>query len=253
MLLTRWIRKFYNLYLSPDRHMARSIRDIIGFTPSNLECFKIAFYHKSHPGSSSALNNNERLEFLGDAILSSVVADYLYKKYPSDDEGFLTKMRSKIVKRDTLNDVGDKLGLDLLLKELNATRLSKSMLGNAVEALIGAIYLELGYTRTERFIVRKILRRLLDIHELEITDDNFKSQLLEWCQKHGKEVTYEVVEKYKMDKRDRFKVIAMINGEEVGNGDDFNKKSAEQIASERALTSLGLSTNFSDNGHAELK
>jgi len=251
MLLIRWSRQIYNLYLSPDRHMARTIKEIIGFTPANLECFKIAFYHKSHPDSTSALNNNERLEFLGDAILSSVVADYLYKKYPSDHEGFLTKMRSKIVKRDTLNEVGDKLGLDLLLKELNATKLSKSMLGNAVEALIGAIYLELGYVKTERFVVRKILRKLLDIHELELTDDNFKSRLLEWCQKHGKEVSYEVVEKYKMDKRDRFKVIALIDGNEVGRGDDFNKKSAEQLASEQALSSLGLLSDFSENGHTE--
>lgn len=240
MLLTRLIRKVYNLYLSPDRQMARNIKDVTGFTPVNLECFKLAFYHKSHPDAQSVLNNNERLEFLGDAILSSVVAEYLYKKYPSDDEGFLTKMRSKIVRRDTLNEIGDKMGLDILLKELNITRLSKSMLGNAVEALVGAIYLECGYKRTERFVVRKILRRLLDIHELEITDDNFKSQLLEWCQKHGREVTYEVIDKYKFDKRDRFKVVAMIDGVEVGAGDDFNKKSAEQMASEKALNSLGL-------------
>ncbi len=249
MGLFRFSRQFYNLYLSSDRLLARHIKDITGFTPVNLDCFKLAFYHKSHPEAQDVLNNNERLEFLGDAILSSVVANYLYKKYPSDDEGFLTQMRSKIVKRDTLNDIGQKMGIAFLLKELNSTKLSKSMLGNAVEALVGAIYLERGYAKTEKFIVKNILRRMLDIHELEATNDNFKSQLLEYCQKNGKTVEYELVSKYKMDKRDRFKVKVVIDGEKYGNGDDFNKKSAEQMASEQALMKIGiLSDQISTNG-----
>ena len=211
-----------------------------GILPVHLHRYKLAFFHKSHPEAQGASNNNERLEYLGDAVLSTIVAEYLYKKYPTYDEGFLTKMRSKIVKRDTLNELGEKMGLDILLLELNTTKLSKSMLGNAVEALVGAIYLELGYDRTSKFVVNKILRKMLDIHELEVTDDNFKSQLLEYCQKNGKEIAYEVIDKYKMDKRDRFKVAAMIDGKVVGEGDDFNRKSAEQMASERALVNLGV-------------
>jgi len=149
-------------------------------------------------------------------------------------------MRSKIVKRKSLNSIGDKMGLDVLLSEYNNTRLSRSMLGNAVEALVGAIYIEKGYDGTQHYVVNNLLRRYLDIHELETTDDNFKSQLLEWSQKNGKSVSYKVLARYKFEKRDRFKVAVLVDGEKVGTADDFNKKSAEQIASERALTALGI-------------
>jgi ribonuclease-3 len=236
-------RILYNMFLSPDRHLARSLKAVLGFLPINLELFKLAFYHRSSQNGQDQPSNNERLEYLGDAMLSSIVAEYLYKKYPYQDEGFLTKMRSKIVKRDTLNEIGDKMGLDVLLKEFNSTRLSKSMLGNAVEALVGAIYLQYGYKKTEKFVVRKILRGYLDIHLLEHFDDNYKSQLLEWCQKQGKEIEYEVVQRYKMDKRDRFKVAVLVDGRTLAIGDDFNKKSAEQLASESALLELGLLSN----------
>lgn len=236
-------RILYNMFLSPDRHLARSLKAVLGFLPVNLELFKLAFYHRSSQNGHDQPSNNERLEYLGDAMLSSIVAEYLYKKYPYQDEGFLTKMRSKIVKRDTLNEIGDKMGLDVLLKEFNSTRLSKSMLGNAVEALVGAVYLQYGYKKTERFVVHRILRDYLDIHLLEHFDDNYKSQLLEWCQKQGKEIEYEVVQRYKMDKRDRFKVAVLVDGRTLAIGDDFNKKSAEQLASESALLELGLLSN----------
>jgi len=124
--------------------------------------------------------NNERLEYLGDAVLSTIVAEYLYKKYPGKDEGFLTKMRSKIVKRKTLNAVAERMGIDIILTEYSQGKMSKSMLGNAFEALVGALYIEYGYDRTRDYIISKILMRLLDIHDLENNDDNYKSQLLEW-------------------------------------------------------------------------
>jgi len=114
------------------------------------------------------------------------------------------------------------------------------MLGNAVEALVGAIYVERGYNNTKSYVVNQLLRRYLDIHELETTDDNYKSQLLEWSQKNGKTVSYKVLARYKFEKRDRFKVAVLVDGEKVGTADDFNKKSAEQIASERALSALGI-------------
>ncbi|MEO7176822.1 MAG: putative dsRNA-binding protein, partial [Saprospiraceae bacterium] len=140
----------------------------------------------------------------------------------------------------TLNEIGEKMGLDIMLREYNQTRISQSMLGNCLEALVGAIYLELGYTKTQQFIVSKILRQYLDIHELELYDDNFKSQLLEWCQKQGKTIHYEVISRSKMDHRDRFKIAVMVDGEVLASADDFNKKSAEQTASETALKMLGL-------------
>jgi len=239
----RLFKQFYNYALTnnEDREFTRRLRTILGYIPSNLALYKLAFFHKSTSTQKGyAIQNNERLEYLGDAVLGTIVAEYLFKKYPNSNEGFLTKMRSKIVKRKSLNQIGDKMGLDVLLSEYNTTRLSRSMLGNAVEALVGAIYVERGYNNTKSYVVNQLLRRYLDIHELETTDDNFKSQLLEWSQKNGKTVSYKVLARYKFEKRDRFKVAVLVDGEKVGTADDFNKKSAEQIASERALSALGI-------------
>lgn len=241
----RVIRRFYNYYLHPDKELARRLRQLIGFTPLHLPLFKLAFFHKSTFSTRDyAISNNERLEFLGDAVLSTIVGEYLFKKYPNSDEGFLTKMRSKIVKRNSLDEIADKMGLDLFLANYNQTRLSKSMLGNALEALVGAVYIEVGYERTKQYVVRRILRKYLDIHELEGFDDNYKSQLLEWCQKNGHSIEYKVVAKYKSEKRDKFKVAVFVDGRKMGTADDFNKKSAEQLASERAMTTLGM---FNEN------
>lgn len=236
------IWKLYNQYLSRDKEFARRVRNTVGFTPSNLGIFKLAFYHKSNNNEKDSIQNNERLEFLGDAILSTIIAEYLFKKYPSSDEGFLTKMRSKIVKRTTLNHIADEMGLDMMLMEYNNTRLSRSMLGNALEALVGAIYLEKGYSHTRDYVINSILRRYLDIHQLETYDDNYKSQLLEWCQKNGREVDYRILQKYKLDKRDRFRVAVFIDGTQVAIGEDFNKKNAEQIASEQAIQQLSITS-----------
>jgi ribonuclease-3 len=238
------IFKIYSYYFSSDKELARRLRPMVGFVPTNLPIFKLAFSHKSSTSEKAyAIQNNERLEYLGDAVLGTIVGEYLFKKYPNADEGFLTKMRSKIVKRKSLNKIGEKMGLDLLLSEYNHTRLSKSMLGNAVEALVGAVYLERGYDQTRRFVIRKILRNYVDVHELESYDDNYKSQLLEWCQKNGQTVSYKLVARYKFEKRDRFKVAVLVDGKKMAIADDFNKKSAEQTASEKAMQSLGILTD----------
>lgn len=237
----KFLFKIYNYYFSGDKDFTRKLRSLLGFVPVNLIIFKLAFSHKSSSSEKGyAIQNNERLEYLGDAVLGTIVAEYLFKKYPNANEGFLTKMRSKIVKRKSLNKIGDKMGLDVLLNEYNQTRLSRSMLGNAVEALIGAIYLEKGYEGTRHYIVNRILRNYVDIHELESYDDNYKSQLLEWCQKNGQTVSYKLIARYKLEKRDRFKVAVMIDGQKLATADDFNKKSAEQTASEKAMHSLGI-------------
>lgn len=239
--MIRTFLRLYNKYLHPDREFARRLRPILGFTPARLSLFKLAFSHKSNPSDKAyAMQNNERLEYLGDAVLGTIVAEYLFQKYPNANEGFLTKMRSKIVKRNTLNKIGDKMGLDMLLQEYSNTRLSRSMLGNAVEALVGAVYLEAGYKGTRRFVINKLLRNYVNVHELEKYDDNYKSQLLEWCQKHGQTVTYKLVARYKFEKRDRFKVAVLVDGKKLATADDFNKKSAEQTASEKALAVLGI-------------
>lgn len=237
----KFFSRIYNRLFSKEKVFIKRLRGLIGFTPANLGIFKLAFYHKSTTSDKLyAIQSNERLEYLGDAVLATIVAEYLFQKYPNSDEGFLTKMRSKIVKRYSLNVIADKMGLDVFLNQYNNTRLSRSMLGNALEALVGAIYLEKGYNSTKKFVINKILLGYLDIHELESFDDNYKSQLLEWCQKNGKTVSYKMVSKYKFEKRDRFKVAVLIDGEKLAVADDFNKKSAEQSASERAMQILGI-------------
>jgi ribonuclease-3 len=243
--LFRFFKRTNHKYFSKDKFFVERLRTVLGFTPSNIYLFKLAFYHKSTLNNQNnekleLYQSNERLEFLGDALLSFVVGEYLFNKYPSANEGFLTKMRSKIVKRKTLNDLAEQMGLDRLMMEFNQTAISQSMLGNALEALIGAIYLERGFDFTKRYILKKILRKYINIVQLETYDDNFKSQLLEWCQKNTKEIDFRVISKYKTDKRDRFKVGVFVDGVEIASAEDYNKKSAEQIASEIALTQLNI-------------
>ena len=234
------VKKIYNYYFSKDRKLARNLRPILGFVPSRLYIFKTAFYHKSMNNAKHNMHNNERLEYLGDAILSTIVAEYLFKKYPNKNEGFLTKMRSKIVKRKTLNNIADQMGLDVILSDYSQGRLSKSMLGNALEALVGALYMEFGYDGTKNYVITKILIKYLDFDNLESVDDNYKSVLLEHCQKNGKTVAYKLLNKYKMDKRDRFKVAVLVEGDVIATAEDFNKKAAEQTASKKALTSMNI-------------
>ncbi|MBK7880349.1 MAG: ribonuclease III [Saprospiraceae bacterium] len=243
--LFRFFKRTNHKYFSKDKFFVERLRTVLGFTPSNIYLFKLAFYHKSTLNNQNnekleLYQSNERLEFLGDALLSFVVGEYLFNKYPSANEGFLTKMRSKIVKRKTLNDLAEQMGLDRLMMEFNQTAISQSMLGNALEALIGAIYLERGFDFTKRYILKKILRKYINIVQLETYDDNFKSQLLEWCQKNTKEIDFRVISKYKTDKRDRFKVGVFVDGVEIASAEDYNKKSAEQIASEIALNQLNI-------------
>jgi len=236
------IRKFYNYYISPEKDLARKLKSTLGFVPVNMRLFKLAFFHKSMNNADTEFKsyNNERLEYLGDAVLSTVVAEYLYKKYPGRDEGFLTKMRSKIVKRRTLNKVAERMGIDMILTKYSQGKLSYSMLGNAFEAMVGALYIEYGYDMTRDYIIRKILMRYLDIHDLENNDDNYKSQLLEWGQKEGRAIAYKLVSKYKMDKRDRFRIAVYLDGDEISVAEDYNKKSAEQIASSLAIKHLNI-------------
>lgn len=213
-----------------------SIHRVTGIIPTRISLYKMAFMHKSIQGESETdIGNNERLEFLGDAILSTIVADYLYTKYPTGDEGFMTKMRSKIVKRKTLNEIASQMGVDIILSDFSTGNMSLSMMGNALEALIGAMYLELGYTKTKQYVTTYILRNYVDIDLLEEKDDNFKSQLLEYGQKYNIPVEFVVLKKFKFNKRDRFKIAVEVDNEVLGQAEDYNKKAAEQTASKEAM------------------
>ncbi|WP_426669307.1 ribonuclease III [Mucilaginibacter sp. McL0603] len=239
------IRRFYKLYLSPNRKYVKSLKNLLGFVPGNLSLYRLAFRHKSVAQNvkKGVKNSNERLEFLGDAVLGSVVAEVLFKLYPYEDEGFLTELRSKIVNRVNLNQLARKLGFDQLIqydnRMVNTTR-QGSLLGDAFEALVGAIYLDKGYDFTKNFLVNHIIKSHIDIHRLEQTETNFKSKLIEWCQRHGKDITFELIENKDGESNKLFTVQASIDGEIMGQGKEFNKKNAEKLAAEKACEALSI-------------
>lgn len=218
---------------------------MLGFVPGNLSLYRLAFRHKSVAQNvkKGVKNSNERLEFLGDAVLGSVVAEVLFKLYPYEDEGFLTELRSKIVNRVNLNQLARKLGFDQLIqydnRMVNTTR-QGSLLGDAFEALVGAIYLDKGYDFTKNFLVNHIIKSHIDIHRLEQTETNFKSKLIEWCQRHGKDITFELIENKDGESNKLFTVQASIDGEIMGQGKEFNKKNAEKLAAEKACEALSI-------------
>ena len=218
---------------------------MLGFVPGNLSLYRLAFRHKSVAQNvkKGVKNSNERLEFLGDAVLGSVVAEVLFKLYPYEDEGFLTELRSKIVNRVNLNQLARKLGFEQLIqydnRMVNSAR-QGSLLGDAFEALIGAIYLDKGYDFTKNFLVNHIIKSHIDIHRLEQTETNFKSKLIEWCQRHGKDITFELIENGDGESNKLFTVQASIDGEIMGQGKEFNKKNAEKLVAEKACEALAI-------------
>ena len=164
-----------------DRLFLKSLKNIIGLQPDNIFLYKLAFKHRS--AAQQQINGlricNERLEYLGDAILSAIVADYLFKKFPYKDEGFLTEMRSKMVSRDNLNKLSDKLSLKIFIEHSDNSTLNKSALGDTFEALIGAIYLDFGYKKTQKWVVDRIIKLHIDMEQLEHVEVNFKSKLID--------------------------------------------------------------------------
>lgn len=236
----------YKLYFSPHRAYYKRLNNILGFVPGNIKLYELAFRHKSVaiPIREGIKNSNERLEFLGDAVLGSVVAELLFKLYPYKDEGFLTEMRSKIVSRANLNQLSRKLGLDKLVqydaRMIGYATKQNSLLGDAFEALIGAIYLDKGYKFTKEFLLSRIIKPHVDIHTLETTETNFKSRLIEWCQQEGKNVAFSVIKEPEEEYAKMFNVEVIIDGNVYGVGRDFNKKSAEKLAAEQACTNLKI-------------
>ena len=239
------VLRFYKLYLSPNRKYVKLLKNLLGFVPGNLMLYRLAFRHKSVAQviKKGVKNSNERLEFLGDAVLGSVVAEILFKMYPYEDEGFLTELRSKIVSRINLNQLGHKLGFEQLVefdkRVINTSRQS-SLLGDAFEALIGAVYLDKGYNFTKDFLTNRIIKSHIDIHKLENTETNFKSKLIEWCQRHSKDISFELTTNQQGESTKLFTVQASIDGEVLGSGKEFNKKTAEKLAAEKACEALGI-------------
>jgi len=240
------ILKLYKLYLSPQKEFVKKLRNILGFVPGNVTLYQMAFRHRSVAKvlKNGSRSSNERLEFLGDAVLGSVIAELLFKHYPYKEEGFLTEMRSKIVNRANLNQLAKKIGFDKLIqfdqRSVSIQTKHNSMLGDAFEAIVGAIYMDKGYNFTKEFLLRRIVKPHIDIHTLELTETNFKSKLIEWCQRHGKDVMFELAENGEGESAKLFTISAVVEGEKVGTGRDYNKKNAEKLAAEKACEVLSI-------------
>ncbi|MEN8225889.1 MAG: ribonuclease III [Bacteroidota bacterium] len=224
------------------RDLNRSIRNIFGFKPGNMHLYRLAFRHKSANKDVNGIKiNNERLEYLGDAILGSVIADFLFKKFPYKGEGFLTEMRSKIVCRSNLNKLSRKLGIDRLIESsADSKSAAKSMRGDAFEAFIGALYLDKGYVFTKKVIIRRIVNMHIDIDTLEHLDTNFKSKLIEWAQKEKKEVEFKVISEKGEKNKHQYEVEVFVDENPISRGIDFSIKGAEKIAAEKACNALML-------------
>lgn len=217
------------------------LEHLLGFVPKHLPYYEMALNHRSKVDDNQ--NNNERLEFLGDAILGALVAEYLFKRYPYQPEGYLTELRSRIVRRETLNNVAMRMGLQKMVQyNKNDRGLSRShIFGNALEALIGAVYLDQGFTKTRKFILQQIIKPYIDIQLLESTDTNYKNQLLSWAQKNSHAISFDTLDEKVEGTRKLFTVGVVLNGELVASGTGFNKKEAGQVAAQKALEILSVS------------
>ena len=241
--MVRKITQRIKLFSSPRKEFYLFLKNLLGFYPSNLKLYDLAFIHKSASvfDSQGNLVNNERLEFLGDAILGAVIADFLYNRFPQQDEGYLTKNRSKLVNRTFLTRLTFDMGLNVYIDSNTTKNIDKSHIyGDALEALIGAIYLDRGYLQAKYFVTKKILSQFVDLHEIEQKDSNFKSQLIEWSQKNKKEVKFETTEEEVKDKSKppRFVAVVEVNNKVLGKGTGTSKKEAQQNAANETLKKL---------------
>jgi len=226
-----------------DEKLIRAIQNIAGFTPSNLELYRLATMHSSiaKENGDGFKESNERLEYLGDAILGAAVADYLFKKYPFRSEGFLTEMRSRIVNRETLNLLARKIGVGNIVQyDQKNTHLQQVILGNTLEAIVGAIYLDKGYLRTKKFVIDKLIAPNYDLNELVNSNTNYKSKIIEWAQREGKEVRFEILHVSKNKNQKEFTAQVLVDNEAKGTGYGNNKKKAEQDAALKTCEMLDL-------------
>jgi len=229
----------FNLSKRSNKEFYHSLKDVLGYKPKNLIYYERALTHKSirEVNDYGVVVNNERLEYLGDSVLDTVVADFLFNKFPNEDEGFLTNLRSKIVKRKHLDSLGAKLGLDILIKsKIRGDKIHSHVLGNALEALVGAIYLDRGYEYSKFFIIEVLIKTHVNIDELISTEENFKSRLIEYVQREKVDLVFDTQDT--TNKKGKFEARVLINTEEKGKGIGNSKKEAEQNAAKDALNNI---------------
>ena len=233
--------KFFNSHSKEDGDFFLGITKILGFKPRKLAIYKKAFLHRSANKRDKKGNalNYERLEFLGDAMLGTIISKHLYLEVPAGDEGYLTKMRSKIVSRKHLNELGKDLDLIRFVEsKIPKAHFGDNIHGNVFEALVGAIYLDRGYNYCEKFIYQRVINPYVDIEQLEGKVISYKSLVIEWCQKQKKAFDYHVYEDTGNDTIKHFAVKLSINGKVMAKARATSKKKAEEKASKRAFYAL---------------
>ena len=233
-----------------DKELYFSLYQILGFYPHNISYYKMALMHKSimHRNSKGKPVNNERLEFLGDAVLDAVVGDIVYQHFPGKREGFLTNTRSKLVQRDTLNKLAQEMGVNqLVLSNGHSSSHNSYMGGNAFEALVGAIYLDRGYDACMKFMKQRILAKMINIDKVAYKEVNFKSKLIEWSQKNRVQLEYVLIEQHKDDNGSPvFTYQVEIEGVKGGIGKGYSKKESQQLASKETLDNLRKKPQYID-------
>lgn len=233
---------------SPNRKYYSIVNKLFGIHPRNIELYKLALLHRSASIelSDGTQLNNERLEFLGDAVLETIVSDYLFVEFPHFNEGGLTRMRSKIVSRQTLNSLAHRIGLDrYVIQHTNSSIIHKNIHGDALEAMIGALYLDCGYERVNKLLINKIFRHYLNLDEIMSSETDHKSRLIEWCQKNRQTVLFKTgPDTDYTTHHPVFRSIVIIDGIEVGHGRGETKKEAEQHAA--GAVSEALSDQIGD-------
>ncbi len=224
-----------------NRRFYAELVHLLGFLPGKTDLYRLAFIPRSAIQDSKRKRklNNERLEYLGDAILDAIVADYLFTLYPNADEGFMTKLRARIVKRKTLDQVASQMAIPAIIAMQGKNGpTSKHIYGNALEALLGAIYLDKGYKKTRKFFVRKVIEAHLDLAKLTRKDSDYKSRIIEWAQKNKIEVIFESTEEHKGEGNPSFVSVIRLANKPFGTGHGSSKKEAEQQAAKQALKDI---------------
>jgi ribonuclease-3 len=230
--------KLNGTYILDKREFGSRLRKLLGFKPGNLRLYEIAFIHRSAtfilPDGKKV--NNERLEYLGDAVLDAILSDYLFEKFPDASEGFMTKIRSRIVNHDVLNQLAVSMGINkILLSNVSSSHPVKNLYGDAFEALLGSVFLDKGFKKTKKLFIKNVLNKYLDLNRIVSTDTDYKSLVFEWVQKNKANLIFTYNEEYNPDfKKPVFTTTLFINREEFGKGTGASKKEAEQEASGEA-------------------
>ena len=240
--MSLFLKRINGTYILDKQEFSSSLKKILGFKPGNLKLYEIAFIHRS--ASFTLPNgkrvNNERLEYLGDAVLDAILSDYLFDLFPDANEGFLTKIRSRIVNRDVLNHLAVSLGIDkILVSHINMLHPTKNLYGDALEALIGSVFLDKGFKKTKKLFLRNVLGKYLDINNIVNTDTDYKSMVFEWGQKKKSNLIFTYKEEYDFNqKKSIFSTTLFIDKKEYGEGHGTSKKEAEQEASRQAMNRI---------------